>query len=78
MEPENKEGFINDLNLLLIKHGGGRYDFLKSTPLVYTKIISGETGNVMGEIVTCGGKCANVHIDTLPAMMADIYKQGVI
>lgn len=77
MQTENKEGFIRDLNNLLIKHGAGRYDYLKDTPMEYTKIVS-PTGGVVGEIVTCCGRSANVNIDSLPAMMADIYAQGVI
>lgn len=77
MELENKEGFIRDLNDLLIKHGAGRYDYLKDTPLEYVKIVS-PTGGVIGEMVTCCGRSANVDFDALPAMMADIHHQGVI
>lgn len=74
---ENKEGFIRDFNDLLVKHGAGRYDYLKDTPMEYTQILS-PTGGVVGEFVTCCGRCANVHMDSLPAMISDIYRQGVI
>lgn len=72
---EDKALFCSRLTNALIECGAGRYDWLKDHPLVYRKDAGG------GEYVWCAGmeyRKANVHMDSLPAMMADIYRHGVL
>lgn len=72
---EDKELFVKRLTEALIECGAGRYDWLKAHPIVYRADPDG------GEHVWCEGleyRKANVHMDSLPAMMADIYHQGLL
>ena len=72
--PENKAGFVRDLNRALIVNGGGRYDYLLETPLVYMPTTN-ESGEVIDEHVACGPHLANVTGDSLIGMIGDIYTQ---
>lgn len=72
---EDKALFCKRLTEALIECGDGHYNWLKQHPLVYREDANGD------EHVWCAGleyRKANVHMDSLPAMMADIYHQGVL
>ena len=68
---EDKARFVAMLNDALVECGAGRYDYLRETPMEYVR--DGAT-----ERVVCGHRHAGVTADSLPAMMADIYRQGVV
>lgn len=68
---EDKALFVSMLNEALIECGGDRYDYLRDTPMEYVRDGS-------REYVVCGYRRASVSLDSLPAMMADIYRQGVV
>ncbi len=74
-ELEDKALFVQRLTEALIECGAGRYDWLREHPLTYREDPDG------GEHVWCEGleyRRANVHMDSLPAMMADIHHQGLL
>lgn len=68
---EDKARFVAMLNDALVECGAGRYDYLRETPLEYVR-------EGRREFVACGHRRACVTMDSLPAMMADIYRQGVV
>lgn len=68
---EDKELFVRRLNEALIECGAGRYDYLRETPMEYVR-------QGAREYVRCGHRRASVTADSLPAMMGDIYKQGIL
>lgn len=71
IEVEDKALFVRRLNEALIECGAGRYDWLRETPMEYVR-------EGAREFVACGHRRASVTMDSLPAVMADIYKQGVL
>lgn len=75
---ENKKEFIDDLNLILVEHGGGRYDHLKDTPFMYVPIVSGKTGKVIQEYVSHGASMVNITGDSLTGILSDLCAAGVI
>ena len=78
MELDSKKNFVSELSTLLVKYGDGRYDDFKENPLTYTPVINGATGGVTMEMVTRGGRTANVTGDSLIGILCDIVEQGVI
>lgn len=68
---EDKELFVRRISEALIECGAGRYDYLRETPMEYVR-------EGAREFVACGHRRASVTADSLPAMMGDIYKQGIL
>ena len=68
MEHEDKELFVQRLNEALIECGAGRYGYLACEPLRYERVGANER-------VYQGDKTANVSMDSLTALMSDVYKQ---
>lgn len=67
---ENKAAFVQAINDALITFGGGRYDYLRESPLHYTKV----NGH---EMVWRGDKeIACVTGDSLRGMLYDIGKRS--
>lgn len=75
---EDKAKFVEDLNKILIEHGGGRYDHLLEVPLVYAPIKNAESGEIILEVVTQGANTVNVTGDSLTAIIDDLRKAKVI
>lgn len=71
IEVEDKALFVRRLNEALIECEAGRYDYLRETPMEYVR-------QGAREYVRCGHRTAGVSMDSLPAMMGDIYKQGIL
>lgn len=65
---EDKALFVRRINDALVECGAERYDYLLVTPLEYVR--EGDR-----EYVACGHRRAFVSMDSLPAMMSDIYRQ---
>ncbi|MCU7584552.1 hypothetical protein N1614_04210 [Adlercreutzia muris] len=65
---EDKALFVRRLNDALVECGAERYDYLRETPMEYVR--EGDR-----EYVACGHRRACVTMDSLPAMMADVYRQ---
>lgn len=68
---EDKALFVKRLNEALVECGANRYDFLLRTPMKYFT-----EGN--REYVRCGNRTACVNMDSLPALMGDVYRQGLL
>ncbi|WP_373097042.1 hypothetical protein [Collinsella bouchesdurhonensis] len=68
---EDKEGFVRALSAALIEYGGGRYDRLLESPLAYVRR-GGE------EMVEIGDGSVCVTLDSLPALMGDIARSGLL
>jgi hypothetical protein len=74
MKAEDKALFVQRLNEALIECGAGRYDELKADPMAYERRPDGT------EVVVrrAHGMVAGVSIDSLPALMADVHRQGLV
>ena len=73
---EDKALFVQRISEALVECGAHRYDYLAKSPLVYEKSEDGTQ-----EYVYVSGipyRRASVAIDSLPAMLSDIYKAGLI
>lgn len=68
---EDKALFVRRINEDLIECGAGRYDYLRKTPMEYFV-------EENREYVRCGHRTASVDLDSLPAVMGDIYRQGIL
>ena len=68
---EDKALFVRRINEALIECGAGRYDYLREAPMRYVR--DGDR-----EYVTCGHRRAGVGMDSLPAMMHDIWAAGLL
>ncbi len=68
MDHEDKALFVQRLNEALIECGARRYDYLIDEPLRYERVGANER-------VYQGDKAANVSMDSLTALMSDVYRQ---
>ena len=68
---EDKALFVRRVNDALVECGAERYDYLLETPLEYVR--EGDR-----EYVACGHRRACVSMDSMPAMMSDIHRQGLL
>lgn len=68
---EDKGKFVSMLNDALVECGAERYDYLREQPMEYVR-------DGCEEFVVRGIRRANVTLDSLPAMLGDIAKAGVI
>lgn len=75
---EDKKGFIDDLNLLLISRGDGRYNHLIEYPLQYVRVTNPANPSVYGEYVSQGANMVNITGDSLTAILEDLHKAKVI
>lgn len=75
---ENKKGFIDGLNDLLIANGAGRYDHLRETPLMYVPIVNGADAQVVDEYVSHGANMVNITGDSLTGILDDLCRAGVL
>ncbi len=73
---EDKALFVQRINEALIECGAHRYDYLAATPLVYEQSEDGSDEHVY--VTGIPYRRANVHADSLPAMLHDIYQADLI
>ena len=76
MQYEDKALFVQRLNEALVECGAHRYDSLISDPLVYEASEDGSDEHVY--VRSAPYRKANVHTDSLPAMLHDIYMAGLV
>lgn len=75
---EDKQGFVEELNQLLISRGDGRYDHLKEFPLQYVKVVNPVNPLAYDEYISQGANIVNITGDSLTAILEDLHKAKVI
>lgn len=75
---EDKRGFVEELNQMLINRGDGRYDHLRECPLMYVKVINPINPLDYEEYISQGANMVNITGDSLTAILEDLHKAKVI